>query len=70
MKKECSFVCITLTIPQFDAIQSTICAGVIQRVTLTCLNAEVKAPKYATTPADINTSPVKLLYFSPSSVAA
>ena len=29
--------------------------------TLTCLKEEVKAPKYATSPADISTSPVRLL---------
>ena len=33
----------------------------VHTYTLTCLKEEVKAPKYATSPADISTSPVRLL---------
>ena len=35
-----------------------------------CRNADVNAPRYATTPADINTSPVRFSYCIPRSSAA
>src|SRR6218665_229891 len=40
------------------------------RLTFTCLKALVKAPRYATTPDEMRTSPVRLVYCLPSSTAA